>query len=193
MKTSSIISHIREYIDLDQGEADYVSALFIPRAVRQGEVIVESGAPPLYMIHVSSGYLMTSYTDELGHDHVVQFATAGWWTGDLYSLDNDLPTIYTTRALTDGEVLLFPKAAQELLLNRHIKFERYFRIIFQYALKRLQLRIIENYSLPAERRYLAFCEKYPGMEQYVPQKYIASYLGITPEFLSKIRGRLAKK
>jgi hypothetical protein len=79
------------------------------------------------------------------------------------------------------------------LLERLPKFERYFRIIFQNSLITHQNRIIQSYSSTADERYLAFREKYPNLEQYVPLKYIASYLGITPEFLSKIRRKLMNK
>ena len=75
----------------------------------------------------------------------------------------------------------------------HATFERYFRILFQQSLRKQQLRFIESYCDSAEKRYQTFIQVYPGIEQYVPQKYIASYLGITPEFLSKIRRRLSQK
>jgi len=95
--------------------------------------------------------------------------------------------------LTDGEVLLLPRLAQAHLLENYIAFERYFRITFQDALIRQQHRFIESHTDSAEDRYQAFVHKFPGMEQYVPQKYIASYLGITPEFLSKVRRKLLHK
>jgi CRP-like cAMP-binding protein len=91
--------------------------------------------------------------------------------------------------LSDGELLLLPRSAKEQLFEKHTKFETYFRIHFQNSVIRQQWRLIENYSAGAEERYHSFITKFHGMEQYVPQKYIASYLGITPEFLSKVRKR----
>jgi CRP-like cAMP-binding protein len=193
MNTEVILSHINEYISLDEAEAAFLSASLIPRSMKAGELIVESGEPARYMIFVNAGYLMTYYTDNEGLDHVVQFASTGWWSGDLFSLKENTPTIYSTRALSAGEVLLFPKAAQDQILEKYPKFERYFRILFHNALVRLQFRIIENYSATAEARYLSFRTRFPNMEQHVSQKHIASYLGITPEFLSKIRRKLQQQ
>jgi CRP-like cAMP-binding protein len=92
--------------------------------------------------------------------------------------------------LTDSDVLFLPHEALNQLLDRYPKFERYFRILFQNSLITHQDRLIQNLSATAEERYTKFSEKYPGLEQYVPLKYIASYLGFTPEFLSKIRRKM---
>ena len=100
---------------------------------------------------------MTYYTDDKGADHVVQFATAGWWTGDIYCLLNNVSTLYTTRALSDA--------------FSHVDATQDHR---EFLCRR-------------QTRYLSFSDKFPTIEQYVPKKYIASYLGITPEFLSKLR------
>jgi len=109
------------------------------------------------------------------------------------SLSTDQKTPFTTKGLSAGELLLLPRAAQNQLLDEHMKFERYFRNLFQTALMSYQMRFIESHSLPAEQRYVMFRETFPGIEQYLPQKYVASYLGITPEFLSKVRKTLLHK
>ncbi|SEW05652.1 cAMP-binding domain of CRP or a regulatory subunit of cAMP-dependent protein kinases [Chitinophaga sp. YR573] len=193
MNIDVIVSHINSYVTLNEEEVRALSSSLISKTIKQGELIVESGEPARYMIFMNAGYVMTYYTDKDGFDHVIQFASTGWWSGDLYSLSENKPTIYSTRALSAGEVLLFPKAAQDQLLDKYPKFERYFRILFHNALMRLQFRIIENYSATAESRYLSFRERFPGMEQHVSQKHIASYLGITPEFLSKTRKKLQQQ
>lgn len=193
MDTAVLLAQIRRYIPLDEVQEKYVAALFIPKRLRQGELIEQHGELTKYMIHVNTGCLMTYYTDKDGVDHVIQFATTGWWTGDLHSLTKGVPSISTTRALNESEVLLLPKVALDQLLDKYMIFERYFRIIFQNSLITQQHRIIQSYSATAEERYLYFREKYPSLEQFVPQKYIASYLGMTPEFLSKIRRKLMEK
>ena len=193
MNTAIILSQINKHISLDTEERDFFSSLLIPKKMQQGELIEESGEPTRYMIHVNSGCLMTYYTDKEGVDHVMQFATTGWWTGDLHSLTKNIPSVYTTRALNESEVLLLPKNSLEQLLDKYIKFERYFRIIFQNSLVTQQHRVIQSYSATAEERYVSFREKYPTLEQFVPQKYIASYLGITPEFLSKVRRKMMER
>jgi CRP-like cAMP-binding protein len=190
MNTASILAQIGRHITLDEAETNYFISLLIPRKLKQGEFLEESGEPTRYMIHVHTGCLMTYYTDKDGVDHVSQFSMPGWWVGDLHSLTKGVPSIYTTRTLADSEVFLLPVHSMDQLLEKHMKFERYFRIIFQNSLVTHQFRIIQGISATAEERYLYFQSKYPTLEQYVPQKYIASYLGITPEFLSKIRRKL---
>jgi len=186
---TAIFANINHFVQLNEEEAKFLESILIPRPFKQGELIVQSGDTARYMMFVNIGYLMTYYSDKEGNDHVIHFAGAGWWSGDVYSLNSDTKTIYTTKALSDGELLLLPHSAQEQLFEKYNKFERYFRIFFQNSVIRYQLRLIENYSDVAEVRYQSFIARFPGMEQFVPQKYIASYLGITPEFLSKIRKR----
>ena len=190
MSTDNILNAVNRHINLTAGEATFFQSLLTPQKIRQGEFVETSGELTRYMIYVNAGCLMTYFTDRDGFDHVIQFAMPGWWTGDLQSFTQQVPSIYSTRALADSEVLLLPKASMDQLLEKHPKFERYFRIIFQNSLVTNQNRIIMSYSATAEERYTAFREKYPTLEQYVPLKYIASYLGITPEFLSKVRRKL---
>lgn len=187
MEHPGLINYINKYISLDKAEALHFQSLLLPVRLRQNEMIENAGEVTSYLIHVLSGCLMTYYTDKQDNDHVIQFSTAAWWTGDLHSFSKQVPSIYSTRALADSEILLFPFKEFEGLLTRIPKFERLFRIIFQNSLVTHQFRIIQNFSTTAEERYEDFLKRYPSLEQYVPQKYIASYLGITPEFLSKIR------
>jgi CRP-like cAMP-binding protein len=191
MNASHIIANINHFVQLDQTEADYLISVLIPRPFRQGETIVESGEPARYLIFTNSGYLMTSYTDRDDVEHVIQFSAEGWWSGDTYSLSPSPTTPFTTKGLSDGEALLLPRLAHDYMLDHFPKFERYFRLIFHRGLMRQQLRYIEGFSTSAEERYLSFVNTYPTIIREVPQKYIASYLGITPEFLSRIRKKLA--
>jgi CRP-like cAMP-binding protein len=190
MSHTSLLTSINKHIRLTQEEERFVHASFIVQRVRQNELLENPGEPSRFLTYVNSGCLMTYYTDDKGHDHVMQFSSAGWWTGDLNSLLKCVPSIYSTRALADSEVLLITKIGLDTLLERFPKFERFFRIIFQNSLVTHQERIIQGYSAKAEERYQHFLEKYPTLEQFVPLKYIASYLGITPEFLSKIRRKI---
>jgi CRP-like cAMP-binding protein len=189
----SFIKRIKEYVHLTEQEIRFTKTVLEPSSIRQNDLIVGNGEPCKFMIYVCSGCLMSYYTDAQGNVHVIQFATTGWWTGDLHSFTNYTPSIYSTRALADSEVLLLTKTNMDELFSQVPKFERYFRIIFQNSLVTHQFRIIQNFSFTAEERYLYFQNKYPSLEQFVPLKYIASYLGITPEFLSKVRRKLMEK
>lgn len=190
MDTRNLIEAVNKHVPLTAEESAYFTSVMLPLHLKQGDMPEKVGETTRYFIHVYSGCLMSYLTDKEGADHVMQFATAGWWTGDLPSYTKQIPSIYTTRALTESEVLLLPRLAFDELLERVPKIERYFRILFQNSLVTHQDRLMQNLSATAEERYITFGKKYPSLEQYVPQKYIASYLGITPEFLSKIRRKM---
>lgn len=188
-----ILANIRRHVDMTGEEEAFLTAVLVPVVLKQGDFIQKAGEIAHNMIYVDAGCLMTYFTDKNGYDQVIQFATTGWWTGDLHSLATQEPSIYATRALADSEIFLLPKIRIDELLSRYPAFERYFRITFQNSLVTHQKRIVETLSSNAEERYLHFEKKYPQLEQYVPLKYVASYLGITPEFLSKIRRKRMSK
>jgi len=121
------------------------------------------------------------------------FAVEDWWTGDLYSFLTQTPATFNIDALEDTEVLQISKPNLEKLYESVPKFERFFRFQFQNAFVAQQQRIMQSLSFTAEERYLHFINKYPQLEQRIPQKQVAAYLGITPEFLSMLRRKLAKK
>ncbi len=187
MDTSGIFAQFERHITLDEKEKLSIRSVLIPARLKQGEFVETVGKVTSNFIFVNLGCLMTYYTDAEGTDHVIQFAMAGWWTGDLHSFTKEEPSIYSTRALADSEVFYLPKTDMEALLQKFPKLERYFRILFQNSIVSHQHRLIQNLSVTADQRYENFSKRYPSLEQYVPLKYIASYLGITPEFLSKIR------
>lgn len=191
MTSSFLLKNFSDHVALNENEQELLMSVLINRPYKRGEVLIKAGEQAHYMMFVNSGYLMTSYTDANGSDHVVQLTAAGWWSGDIYSTFDQLPTPYTTKALTDGEVLLLPRLVQTHLLQSNIIFERYFRIVFQKVILRQQRRYLEAVSTSAEERYRSFIKAYPNIAAEVHLKHIASYLAITPEFLSKIRRKIA--
>ena len=192
MNVTGILNGIKKHVALTNEEAQFLSASLNHTRLDQGEYIEVSGEISNSLIYVHSGCLMTYFTQTTGTDQVIQFSTAGWWTGDLSSLTSGEPSSYTTRALTSCELLLLPKIRMDELLQRYPVFEKYFRIIFQNSLITHQNRIIQAFTHTADERYQHFQQQYPQLEQFVPLKYIASYLGMTPEFLSKIRRNRTK-
>jgi len=190
MNTTNLIATINKSVALTEEESAYFISLLLPLHLRQHDKVEKPEEVTRYFVHVVSGCLMSSFTDKEGVDHVMQFAQAGWWTGDLNSYVHQIPATYATRALSDSELLVLPKPSMDQLLEKHPKFEKYFRILFQNSLIAHQNRLVQNLSFTAEERYVAFQQKFAPLEQFVPQKYIASYLGMTPEFLSKIRRKL---
>jgi len=193
MNTRLLVDTVTRHIALTTEEEKFFAGCFLPRNVRPNELLEKPGEPTQFFMFVNTGALMTYYTDADGHDHVMQFAMPGWWTGDLSSIMKGTESLFSTRALAESEVLLITHSSLDQLLEKYPRFERFYRILFQNSLITQQGRILQNLSAPAEERYLNFTKKYPTLEQFVPQKYIASYLGITPEFLSKIRRKLMER
>jgi CRP-like cAMP-binding protein len=135
---------------------------------------------------------MTYFKDRNDHIHAIQFGQEMWWTGDLDAIFNEHSSSYSVKAVAPADVYLLTKEDFDDINQEHPAFERYFRILFQNALISHQKRIIRNISFTAEEKYLEFVKIHPRLELIVPQKYIASYMGITPEFLSKLKRKLAE-
>jgi CRP-like cAMP-binding protein len=123
----------------------------------------------------------------------LSFACSGWWISDMYSLISQQPGNLFIQVLEDAEVLSLSKENQEILFREIPKLERFFRILIENSLVANQERLMDNLSLTAEERFEKFSRKYPDLIQKVPQKQIASYLGVTPEFFSKMKSKLLKK
>ncbi|WP_009033742.1 Crp/Fnr family transcriptional regulator [Indibacter alkaliphilus] len=193
MVLDDVIDNLRQYVSLSQEEIKYFFESVTVCRFRKNKVLVERGQLNSPFIFIRKGCLMTFFTDEKDFKHVIQFGMDKWWTGDLNSFMNGEPSIYTIKAMADTEVLMLEKKSFEQLCQRHHAFEGYFRVLFQNSLVSHQKRIIRNISFTAEEKYLTFAKNHPKLELLIPQKYIASYLGITPEFLSMLRRKLAKR
>jgi len=139
---------------------------------------------------VTSGCLRSYTVDKNGVEHVLSFAPPAWWIADMYSLISQKPGTLNIEALEDTETILLSKTDQEKLYIEIPKFERFFRILTENSLVANQQRIIDNMSLTAEDRYSIFCKRYPTLIDHLPQKQIASYIGVTPEFFSRMRSRM---
>jgi len=188
-----ILENFRTYVPFTKEEVKDFFGKAKHVKYHKNEVLVEKDTQVSPFIYIRKGCLMTYYTDGKKFNHVIQFGLDKWWTGDLQSFMQGTPSNYTIKAMSDTEVWTLDKNAFESLCADQPVFERYFRIIFQNSLISHQKRIIRNISYSAEEKYLTFIKNYPKLELLIAQKYIASYLGITPEFLSMIRRKLANK
>lgn len=189
----AILAHVGQFVSLEPAEADYFTSLLRYRLLRKRQYLVQAGDVCKFDSFVVKGCLRTYFVDERGAEHVVQFAVESWWTGDLYSFLSGSPAAYNTDALEDSELLQIDQASLDGLYERVPKFERFFRILSQRAFVAAEQRVIATISQTAEERYRHFIERYPGLDQRVPQHLIASYLGFTPEFLSRIRKQMATR
>jgi CRP-like cAMP-binding protein len=154
---------------------------------------VQEGDVCRFETFVNKGCLRAYHIDEKGQEHIAQFAIEGWWISDMYSFLTATPARFNVDALEDSELLCIDKLSLEELYIQVPKFERFFRIILQNAFIAHQQRIIANMSKTVEEHYLDFMNYYSQLEQRVPQHQVASYLGITPESLSRIRRQLTEK
>jgi len=184
---------ITESISITDEEFDFCKTLFLPKKLRKRQYLLQEGDVCRYTAFVTKGILRSYTIDNKGTEHILQFAFEGWWMGDLYSFLTDEPSMYNMEAIENCELLLISKPSWELLLEKIPAFERYFRILIQNNLIATQQRLMGTLSETAEEKYLKLINNYPGCLQRVPQHMIASYLGITRETLSRIRGQMASR
>jgi CRP-like cAMP-binding protein len=184
------LDHIGQHIEINAEEQSVFLSKVKFRKYLKGQFVVQNGDICRYENFVLSGCLKTFYIDNEGHEHIVMFAIEDWWTSDLGSFITQTPADLNVQCLEDSELIQISYGDLQQLFIEISKLERFFRIIIQKAFVAAQKRILNNLSLSAMDRYLQFREQYPTIEQRVPQYMVASYLGITKEFLSKIRALL---
>lgn len=189
----TIRKNISKHIQLQDDEFTYFTSLLKAKRLRKKQFLLEEGEICRFECFVNSGCLRQYHLDDNGQEHIIQFAITDWWVADQYSFLTGLPSQYFIDALEDSEVLLIEKPSLEELYSKVPMFERFFRIAFQNSYVALQRRILANISQTAEERYLHFSRNYPEIEQKVPQHQVASYLGIKPESLSRLRKQLSGK
>ena len=188
-----LLKYVARYISLTEEETAFFTSLLKVRLLRKRQYLLQAGDVSRHEYFVNSGCLRAYTVDDKGMEHIVQFAIEDWWINDMYSFLTQTPATYNIDVLEDAELVCFDRNAYDQLLENIPKFDRMFRIMLQKSFVAQQRRIIENMSLPAQERYVLFQQRYPQFEQRIPQHQIASYLGITPESLSRIRKQLAEK
>jgi CRP-like cAMP-binding protein len=191
MNSQRFLDYIGQHIQMTPEENSVFLSKVKFRKYLKGQFVVQNGDICRHESFVLSGGLKTFYIDSDGHEHIVMFAIEDWWTADLGSFITQTPADLNVQCLEDSELVQISYNDLQQLYIEIPKLERFFRIIIQNAFVAAQKRIINNLSLPAVERYVQFRQQYPKIEQRVPQYMIASYLGITKEFLSKIRAQLA--
>jgi len=190
MDIKPFLDYIKQHIQLTEEEESVLLSRIKTRKYLKGQFVVQNGDVCKYENFILSGCLKTFYIDNKGQEHVVMFAIENWWTSDLGSFITQTPADLNVQCLEDSELVQIHYNDLQQLYIDIPKLERFFRIIIQKAFVAAQKRIVNNFSQPAMDRYIQFREQYPKIEQRVPQYMIASYLGITKEFLSKIRSKL---
>jgi CRP-like cAMP-binding protein len=184
--------HFLKQISLTDEEFPFCTSFMLPKRIRKDTYLVQEGEHSKYLAFVTKGCLRSYTIDKKGEEHIVQFAPEGWWITDLYSFLTGKEATYFIDALEDSDALLIDAASYEKLCESVPKFERYFRILLQNNYIATHRRVVASISLTAEEQYLQMLQEFPAIVQRVAQRHIASYLGVTPEALSRIRNRIAK-
>ncbi|HWB25994.1 MAG TPA: Crp/Fnr family transcriptional regulator [Chitinophagaceae bacterium] len=192
MDCSLLLKNISKHISLTEDEANYITGFFTLKQVKKKEMLLREGLPSKTFYYVHAGALKAYHLGKDGTENIIMFALNDWWVTDIYAFTTGNPAVMSISAIEDSTLLAVSKEGLDKILADVPKFEKFFRIIMQNSYVREQLRTIQNLSITAEERYINFVNKYPQFVQKISQKQIASYLGITPEFLSAIRKKLSR-
>ncbi len=188
-----ILQNIDKIVSLSDREKETILSKIEIKHYKAKTVLLNAGEICKHSYFVNSGILRSFNINDNIVEHVLQFACEGWWIGDMYSLITQKPGNLYVEVNEDAEVVLLSKENQEELFQEIPKLERFFRILTENSLVANQERLMDNLSLSAEERFEKFCSKYPTLIQKVPQKQVASYIGVTPEFFSKMKAKMLRK
>lgn len=182
--------NIKKYIDLSESEFAKLSSFYHIEEIQKNQMILSEGEICNFEGYILEGCFKIFYEEDNIKEHILYFAIEDWWVLDIGSFVSGAPSKLNIQALEDSKVAMITKDQKEKLYQEMPKTERLFRLMNQKALEAIQLRMISMLNKTADKRYLEFKNKYPTLEQRIPQHQIAAYLGISHEFLSKIRRKL---
>jgi len=190
MNNKPLLDYIKKYINLTLEEEILLLSKINIRTYLKNQYIVQQGDVCKSVNFIITGCTKTFYMDTEGQEHIVMFSIEDWWTSDLGSFITQKPADFNIQCIENTQLIQFGYNNLEEIYIEIPKFERLFRKIVERAYVASQKRIVRNFSLDAKERYKIFKTTYPKIDQRVPQYMIASYLGITKEFLSKIKSQL---
>ena len=182
-----------EKITLTSAQQDIIKQYLIPKKIRKNQYLLQEGDVAKHAAFVEKGALRAYSVDDRGTEHIIQFAFEGWTISDLYSFLTGEAATYNVDALEDSELVLISKAAQDEILKQIHEYEVYTRLQITGAYLAMQKRLTSILSLSLEERYINLTKLYPNLIQRVPQRMIASYMGLTPETLSRVRRKIKDK
>jgi CRP-like cAMP-binding protein len=188
-----ILSNVAKHIQLTDKETSFFTSLLRLRKVRKRQFLLQAGDVSQFENFVNKGCLRAYTVDAHGEEHIAMFGLEGWWISDLYSFLTNTPATQNIDALEDSEVFSIERSDLENLYEQVPKFNRFFLKLLQNAFVAHQRRILGAMSQTAEEQYYDFIRRYPSIDQRVPQHQIASYLGLSPETISRIRRNQAQR
>jgi CRP-like cAMP-binding protein len=182
-----IFKHLEEKVRLTQEEKEVIKTFFKPKKLKKKQFIVVEGHVCTYLTFVSKGLLKSYHSDDKGNEHINQFSPEGWWTSDMSSFFSGGISFYSIDALEDSEVLIITREDFENLTIEVPVMDRYFRLLFQNSLITKERRLISSHTHTAEEKYRHLVENNPDLMKRIPQNLLASYLGLSPETLSRLK------
>ncbi|KAA3613290.1 MAG: Crp/Fnr family transcriptional regulator [Calditrichaeota bacterium] len=192
-ENQTIFANIRRHVDLSAEDEGALSAILMKRRVKKRQFIVQPGFVCAHQSYVEKGAFRAYFIHKNGAEHTIQFAIEDWFISDFNSYISQTPASLFVEALEDGLIMQMEYNAVEMLCAQNPIFERYFRMIAQKSFAFAQRRILSNLGQTAAERFRDFNKLYPEIVRRVPQYMLASYLGMTPEFLSKTRKSLNRE
>ena len=193
----SVFAVLRAYLasraTFSEDDFNRVEAAFLFRHLPAAEFLQRAGDVPRYAVFVASGCLRNYVIDAKGKEHIVQFAPETWWLADSVNLNSQTASPYFIDAIEDSNLLLIDGPSHQSIVEQVPSYGRAFRTGLQKHASAKDQRIVSSLSASAEERYLEFLRVYPSIALRVPQSMLASYLGMTPETVSRIRKKLSRK
>jgi len=188
----SLYQYISSKVPITKDEFEQVREIFTPKKLRKRQYLLQEGDVCRYVAFVVKGALRQYLVDNKGIEHITQFAIEHWWISDRESMTNGTPSNYNIDALEDCELLLITKEGINELEQKVPAYKELMNVIKERSAFAGQKRVVSALSYSAEEKYNEFIKTHPEIVQRVPQHMIASYLGITPETLSRLRGKVVK-
>jgi CRP-like cAMP-binding protein len=185
-----LYNYTSQRVEIQPADWELMKQYYHLRKVSKKDFFLKEGSTNFNQGFVADGTLRVYYTDTKGNEHVLYFAFADWWVGDLSAFHFDDAATLNVQALEESYILEISKEDLEYLFNQIPALERLFRVMAQRTLAVLQKRFLMTVSAHAEERYQELLQRHPGIEQIVAQHQIASYLGILPESLSRMKKKL---
>jgi len=191
--SQSLKKHIEKLTQRNEPDFEGILSFFRTLNVRKKENLQPQGQPGRYNYFVVKGCLRLFFINDKGTEKTVQFAIENWWLADYLAFHNQKASTFYIQAVEPSGVLAIDYASQEKMLKQFPQMERYFRLVHQKAHGALQMRTKLDYELSKEEFFLSFTTCYPEFVRRIPQYLLASYLDITPEYLSELRARAVLK
>ena len=187
-----LITHIRKFVSLTDEEATLLSSKLTQLKLRKKAFVLTPGKRCTANYFVVKGCMRLYFITDKDVEQITQFGIEDWWITDYDSLDRQQPSHFYIQAVEDCEVMVLDQKVQEELFKQIPVLERYFRLILQKAYTAAQRRMEYIFTMTEEERYRSFSTRFPAFNQRVPQYMVASYLGVTPQFISRVRAKKAR-